>query len=106
MVNERYQLLLLCVRVVVRVDEVAALSELALSLLRVGEALFGFVGALLVAGGFELLGSVGELAPWSVGAAAMEGVVFAERGLALGMLFCLFGCDLMAFCLLIVGGDV
>ena len=106
MVNQRYQLLLVGVGVVVRVDEVAALSELALSLLRVGQALFGFVGALLVAGGFELLGSVGELAPGSVGAAAMERVVFAEGGLAFGMLFCLLGRDIVAFCLLVVGGDV
>ena len=87
-------------------DEVAALSELALSLLRVGEALFGFVGALLVASGFELLGSVSELAPGSIGAAAMKGVVFAEGGLALSMLFGFFRCDIMAFCLLIVSGDV
>ena len=90
----------------VGMDEVASLSKVALSFLGVGDAEFSFIGALLVAGGVELLGSVGELAPGTIGAYAMKCVVFAEGGFVLSMLFVAFGGDIRILSFFVIGRDV
>ena len=106
MVHEHHHLLLMGVGLRGSVDEVAALSKLALSFLGVSQAHFSLVCPLLVAGGLQLLGAVGELAPRTVGAGPVEGEVLAERGLVLGVLLALLGADLGILPFFVISGDI
>lgn len=94
-------------------NEITAITKAAKSLFRKRKAVFGLIDSIAISIYFKVLGSMGELAPGSIGTLSLLHEIFAEGAFNFGgaidaimRVVGIRGAEMMKISLIVVGGGL